>query len=496
MDNNLIDDQDRHSNEKSGGIEKKRSLASRWFGPLHAGSYRGSLVTLTCSMMGIGFLTLPVMGKTNGLVPMVFFILVASLVSGIANWQLGIGFRATKARSLTTMISSVNGKTSAIFCIFFLVLDIWVSVGALYIFGARFAISLLDSFNARPSWEKDTDTLSNYVILGLFLLSFGGSLARNLSSLRYFTFVTSSITLLVGLLVVYQAPLVREYYMKDLGAQFPLYVFDNRLFSAYCLSLFSTNNQYSVVSVMSEFYNPTERRVNKLVFWAAVIPIFIYLLVSIGGFLSCGDKCKQIIVNRMTPEGFKDLTMDGFKVLLLMCLVVGNVLRAQTNRTAILDLYDQIFQRRTDPIENPDPSSSIKGEKISENLNPSTLSTGSENQPSSSEVAMGFYTLNLPLQLMNNLLPAITAILVKDNLIKYVATCTGFLAPVFMIIYPCLISIKLYRSKRITMGKAKYSFIWTYLILETVITYISLIMNIFNDSLGLAYCKKKHTLKT
>lgn len=475
----MIDDQDRHSNEKSGAIEKKRSLASRWFGPFHAGSYRGSLVTLICSMVGIGFLTLPEMGKTNGLVPMIVLIVISSIVSAIANWQLAIGFRITHARSLTKIISEIIGKKPAIFCMIILILDIWVSIGAMYIFGARFSVNLLDGFNARPDWGKDTDKLTNYIILFLFVLSFLGSLARKASSLRYFSFISSTVSLLVGLVVVFETSIVREYYENKLKAQYPTFIIDERLFGAYCLSLFSTNNQYSVISVMSEFRNPTKRRLNKLILWGTVIPMAVYLLVSIGGYLSCGNRCKPVIINRVVPEDFDDIVMDVFKVLLIMCLIVGNVLRAQSNRTSIVDLYDQIHNQSDSRPSTPNPK------------RPPTIENRETNEPEikrrstevSTEMKMGFYTINLPMQFINSLIPALTAIIVKDSLIKYVASCTGFFAPIFMIVYPCLITIRLYQSKRLKLSTVRYRIVWTYFILATLITYISLVVNLFVDDL-------------
>jgi amino acid permease len=102
---------------------------------MSAGGFNSSLLTLSCSMIGIGFLTLPEMGKTNGLIPMVILILLSAFVSAFANVQLGNAFRAIKSPSLLKMIAMVNGRPSALFCIIVLIIDIWVAVGAMYIFG-------------------------------------------------------------------------------------------------------------------------------------------------------------------------------------------------------------------------------------------------------------------------------------------------------------------------------------------------------------------------
>ena len=65
-------------------------------------------------------------------------------------------------------------------------------------------------------------------------------------------------------MVIFQVPKIGEYYRNDLGAEFSQGRMNNFIFSAYCLSLFSTNNQYSVVTVLNEFDRPTKKRVNMV----------------------------------------------------------------------------------------------------------------------------------------------------------------------------------------------------------------------------------------
>ena len=114
-----------------------KDLCRQVFKPMSPGGFRSSLLTLSCSMMGVGYLTLPEMGKTNGLAPMVFLLFVSAFVSAFANLQLGAAFRATKSSSLLKMIATVNGRASGLLCITALIFDIWVTIGAMYIFGTR-----------------------------------------------------------------------------------------------------------------------------------------------------------------------------------------------------------------------------------------------------------------------------------------------------------------------------------------------------------------------
>jgi hypothetical protein len=62
-----------------------------------------------------------------------------------------------------------------------------------------------------------------------------------------------------------QISTLRDYFKTEKGASYSSYNIDNNLFGGYCLSLFSSVNQFSVVNILGEYRHPTERRVNKVV---------------------------------------------------------------------------------------------------------------------------------------------------------------------------------------------------------------------------------------
>jgi len=113
----------------------KASCGMRWFGPLHPGGFRTSLLTLCSSMIGVGFLTLPVIGKNSGLYVMIGFILLSAFISVFANWQIGRGFRATQGKTYSKIVARVNGRVSSLITMIFLFLYVYVSAGAYYLFG-------------------------------------------------------------------------------------------------------------------------------------------------------------------------------------------------------------------------------------------------------------------------------------------------------------------------------------------------------------------------
>lgn len=184
----------------------RASCSKRWFGPLQAGGFRASLLALCSSMIGVGFLTLPEIGKNSGLYPMIGYILLAAAMSVFGNWQIGRGFHATGAKTYAKIVAKVHNRTSSLVSMIFLLLYVYVSAGAYYIFGsldvnpgANFAKSVVDNLNIRPDWAKNDEDFMNYFIIFFYVLCFLGSLPSKITALRYFTFITAVINLYLGI---------------------------------------------------------------------------------------------------------------------------------------------------------------------------------------------------------------------------------------------------------------------------------------------------------
>lgn len=122
-----------------GAEPDEKSCAQRWFGPLTPGGFRSSLLTLCSSMIGVGFLTLPVIGKNSGLYPMIGLILLSASISLFANVQISRGYRFTQGKTYSKIVARVDGRLSAVVNMIFLLLYVYVSAGAYYVFG-RFVV--------------------------------------------------------------------------------------------------------------------------------------------------------------------------------------------------------------------------------------------------------------------------------------------------------------------------------------------------------------------
>jgi len=116
----------------------QRPFMQRWFGPIKTGSFRGSALTLISSMIGVGFMTLPVIGKNNGIYNILFFVALSAIISWFANLQIGTGFRNSYGKTYAQIVERINGPKMSLIALVFLFLYVYASAGGYYIFGKLF----------------------------------------------------------------------------------------------------------------------------------------------------------------------------------------------------------------------------------------------------------------------------------------------------------------------------------------------------------------------
>jgi len=299
---------------------------------------------------------------------------------------------------------------------------------------------------------------------------------------------------LLGGLLIWEVGKLKPFYEHE--AKYESFKIDQTIFGSYCLSLFSSVNQFSVVNVLSEYKDPSERRINKLILRSPIIPIMVYLSVSIAGYQTCGDKCDQIIIDRDVPHGYNDILMTLCKVGLLVCLVVGVIIRNQSNKATVFGILEQFRKIQEDdrfsiheekPIthdllsaNNTQDEEAIR-KSLDSSQNSQRNSFSGQDKPSSviltEKIDQTPTSITMTVQCVNALIPAITAVLVKDALITYVEAGSGFLAPVFLIIYPCLITIRLHQNRVATLSRGKYILVNLYMYVASAGSYVALVLN-------------------
>ena len=121
----------------------KKPWFKRAFGPLTSGGLRSSILTLTISAVGSGFLTLPVIGKENGLIALLFLVTFTAIISAIGNILLGQAFLVTGGSTYYELSLRILGKKAAIFVLIILFFYIYLGQASYCIFGKIYLLKII-----------------------------------------------------------------------------------------------------------------------------------------------------------------------------------------------------------------------------------------------------------------------------------------------------------------------------------------------------------------
>lgn len=155
-------------------------------------------------------------------------------------------------------------------------------------------------------------------------------------------------------------------------------------------------------------------------------------------------------------------------------LIVGIIIRSNTNESNLDQIFKQI--RKINHDRNMSKTKVISGHFLS-------------GTSSSFDADVMFHKELTPARRIlyrgiMGAVPALCSTFLTQKVIGYLSTASGFLAPPFVIIFPCLLTIALYRRGAIFLNKFWYILLWVYLIVFGFGSYIVVILNIFYGSAG------------
>jgi amino acid permease len=292
-------------------------------------------------MIGVGFLTLPTIGKSNGWIGIIMFVLLAQGTSMVGNMYLVKAFRATNCQSTCypTIVETILGKVPnptkknsnknskklhyifpkiffpkksnkgySVVIMIFIGLYILSSSTSYYMFAYIFSWALMKDFN----WVSlENETLYKYFfILLIFSCQFLLCLKKDITALRYFTLVSAFIITYVAVVIIVDYCYLTDVYSMEFpGIERIEFGFNWGLATSYGLALFSAVNQFAVCNIVAELEKPSSRRLAKTVGWSYVFPVIIYIVVGVFGYLTYGSEIPAIIITRESHSSRSDAPM-------------------------------------------------------------------------------------------------------------------------------------------------------------------------------------------
>ena len=342
--------------EKSLVLDDKRSLFNKIFGPLEAGSIRGSIFNMVILSLGTGMLALPkYVGNTSILFACIFIIVIAILVW----WSLLLLSKACEKNQIynySKLLKQLYGKPISII---YDIIVILYSFGVLILYNviiqttlgeAVFGLHYYDKYDTADKFIKESFWSEWYIkylvpYLSTIIIVYPMCLIKDVSKLRIISLIGVVNILFLIFIVLFQSKdyITKEnlenyvnYYdvRKGFQGKFDAINFISTIFFASCFHI-------GCVPVINTLKNNVRRRIYKAIRRTILMDLVLYLAMAVVGYLSCPENTPSLIIQRETkPPGEPDILMSIGKLGLVFTFFTK---LPNTYSSLRITLFDKLF---------------------------------------------------------------------------------------------------------------------------------------------------------
>ena len=296
-------------------LDNKRSLFNKIFGPMEAGSIRGSIFNMVILSLGTGMFALPKYMSNTSLFLACFLIIGICFAVWWSLLLLSKACEKNKIYNYSKLIELLYGK---IFSLIYDIIVILYSFGVLILFNCIIFSNLGEALYGIYYYVQ-YDTLQKFLNNSFWnewyikvLLPYASSiiivypmcLIKDVSKLRIISLI--GVINIIGLIiiVIYQS---KDYIKKEnienninyfdikkgFQGDFDTLHFISCIFYASCFHI-------GCVPVINTLTNNVQRRIEKAIRRTILIDIFFYLVIAVVGYLSCPIDTPSLIIQRPT----------------------------------------------------------------------------------------------------------------------------------------------------------------------------------------------------
>lgn len=324
---------------------KRRSFINKLFGPMEAGSIRGSIFNLVILSLGSGCLSLPkYIGETSLLMALILVIVIGLLVW----WGLNLISKACYKHQTfiySNLVKKVYGKYLAAFyeinvilyCFGVLILYqviIYKLLGEA-IYNLFYYVNFLDDedFLKNNFWAEYYIKVVFPYAIGMIII-FPLCLIEDVSKLRIFSlFGVITLLSIIGLLIFECPSYVRYYYdnvYKENDPDTHLNLFDVKKGFGSALSFFQFSSSlfYSFITtigaapIFKSMKHNVLRRMQKVVRRTVLFDIFLFIIIAVIGYLTWPIGTPSLIIERIKIVEKADIPMSIGRLTLVLTIIM------------------------------------------------------------------------------------------------------------------------------------------------------------------------------
>lgn len=349
--------------ENSKEPQKKRSLLNRLFGKLDEGSMRGSILSLSILSVGVGCLSLPQRYSQIGIVIYSIEIILTAIIT---IWSLKMIIEAGRKANLTEYskviifyCGSKVGRLADIVIIIYIFGILVVYQIVIYQMIGAFVFQVSPELNRSHNndiqdfydksiwskfWFKSTVMIGTSIIVILPL-----NIQKNISKLRYASFVGIVSLVVIALVLIIQLPEYIVYNLKQPETHINILNFNMNLyfFKATGTLFYAYSCHYGVYPIYQKLKDNSDDRINKVIIRAIVIVSLFFIVVGIVGYLTEPNHTHDLIIKRNNIFEGVDYIMTVCRLLVVLVLFA----KIPNNYTAMRISLFNIFIKKNEDEE-------------------------------------------------------------------------------------------------------------------------------------------------